>query len=266
MMVEREERAVFALKDKVAIVTGGGSGIGRAIVDRFAEAGVRLVIADISDQSLLAEQIAGRFVETDVSSDEAVESLVADAIGHFGRLDVLVNNAGIALDDIDADVTEVTDDVYRRIFDVNALGVAHGVKHAARRMDDGGSIVNISSLAGVIGFPGLPAYSMSKAAIIGLTRSAAMELAPRIRVNAVCPGFVDTPMADRDSVDYSVFSRNAVPMARLARPEEIAAVVHFLASDDAGVITGQALNVGGGLSAGVSLGVVRKAFEADRDD
>ena len=113
----------------------------------------------------------------------------------------------------------------------------------------------------MLGFPGFPAYSMSKAAVIGLTRAAAMELAERgIRVNAVCPGFVDTPMAEGDAVDYGLFSERVVPLGRIGQPEDIAAAVHFLASDDASFITGQVLNVGGGLSAGVSAGVVSTAL------
>ena len=154
------------------------------------------------------------------------------------------------------------DEVVRRLYEVNSLGVLHGIKHAAPVMPEGGSIVNIASLAGVIGFPGFPAYSMSKGAVVALTRSAALELADRgIRVNAVCPGFVDTPMTDGDSVGYPEFTRKVTPLRRLGRPEDIAAAVHFLASDDAAYITGQALNVGGGLSVGVSSGVLNWGLE-----
>jgi len=247
---------VFSLDGKVAVVTGGGSGIGLAIVRRFAAAGCRVVIGDIADHTALAAEVDGDFLPTDVADDGAVERLMQGTVDRHGRLDIAVNNAGIALDELDEDVTAVDDETYRRLFEVNALGTAHGVKHAAARMDAGGSIVNISSLAGAIGFPGFPAYSMSKAAVIGLTRSAAMQLAPEIRVNAVCPGFVDTPMAAGDAVDYSVFSRAAVPMGRLARPDEVAAAVHFLASDDAGFLTGQAINVDGGLASGISEGTI----------
>lgn len=263
MRMEGEDSVLFSLRGKVAVVTGGGSGIGLAIVRRFAEAGAFVAIADITDQSALAAEIGGIFVQTDVADDAAVARLMSSTLTSAGGLDIVVNNAGIALDDRDDDVTAVDDAVYRRLFEVNALGAAHGVKHGAATMLGAGSIVNVASLAGVIGFPGFPAYSMSKSAVVGLTRSAAMQLAPAIRVNAVCPGFVDTPMADGDAFDYGVFSEAAVPMTRIGSPDDIAAAVHFLASDDAGFVTGQVLNVGGGLSAGVSGGMVGLAFGAD---
>lgn len=256
---------MFSLSGKVAVVTGGGSGIGLAVTRRFAAAGARVVICDITNQTALAAEIGGTFVAADVSYDAAVAELMTGAVAESGRLDILVNNAGIALDDLDADVATAEDSTYRRLFGVNSLGAAHGIKHAAPLMTSGGSIVNVASLGGVIGFPGFPAYTMSKAAVIGLTRAAAVQLAPAIRVNAVCPGFVETPMAEGDVFDYGAFARSAVPLGRLATPDDIAAVVHFLASDEAAFITGQAVNVGGGLSAGVSKGMLDLVYGAGSD-
>jgi NAD(P)-dependent dehydrogenase (short-subunit alcohol dehydrogenase family) len=252
---------VFSLEAKVAVVTGGGSGIGLATVRRLVRAGASVVVADLADLDHLAAQIGGLSIPTDVTDDAQVGVLMAATFERLGSLDIVVNNAGIALPEADDDVTAVEDDTYRRLFEVNSLGVAHGIKHAARLMNPGGSIVNVLSLAGVIGFPGFPAYAASKSAAIGLTRAAALQLADRgIRVNAVCPGFVDTPMAQTDPVDYGRLSEAVVPLGRLVEPEEVAAVIHFLASDDAAMVTGQSINVGGGLSAGVSARVVDQAL------
>lgn len=252
---------VFSLKAKVAVVTGGGSGIGLATVRRLAEAGASVVVADIVPQDALAAETGGLSIAVDVADDREVAELMESTVRHFGKIDIVVNNAGIALPETDDDIATVDDDTYRRLFDVNSLGVAHGIKHAAPRMSDGGSIVNVSSLAGVIGFPGFPAYAMSKAGVIGVTRAAALQLAPRrICVNVVCPGFVDTPMAENDPVDYGRLSEAVVPLGRLVKPEEVAAAIHFLASDDAAMVTGQIINVGGGISAGVSAQVVDQAL------
>lgn len=252
---------MFSLETKVAVVTGGGSGIGLAAVRRLADAGAAVVVADTVPQDTLAGEIDGLFVTTDVADDRQVAELMEATVRRFGTIDIVVNNAGIALPETDDDIATVDDDTYRRLYEVNALGVAHGIKQAAPRMPSGGSIVNVASLAGVIGFPGFPAYAMSKAGVIAVTRAAALQLASRgIRVNVVCPGFVDTPMADSDQVDYGRLSEAVVPLGRLVRPQEVAAAIHFLASDDAAAITGQIMNVGGGLSAGVSAQVVDRAL------
>jgi NAD(P)-dependent dehydrogenase (short-subunit alcohol dehydrogenase family) len=256
------EVGMFSLDTKVAVVTGGGSGIGLAVVHRLAEAGAAVVIGDVTPQDTLAAEVGGHSVVTDVADDHEVAELMETTVRHLGRIDIVVNNAGVALAETDTDITSVDDATYLRLFEVNALGVAHGMKHAAPRMTDGGSIINVSSLAGAIGFPGFPAYAMSKAGVIGLTRVAALQLAAtNIRVNAVCPGFVDTPMARDDPVDYARFSEAVVPLGRLVAPQEVAAAIHFLASDDAAMITGQIVNVGGGLSAGVSAQVVDQALD-----
>lgn len=252
---------MFSLEKKVAVVTGGGSGIGRATVLRLAEAGAIVVIADLRVHDDLATEVGGLSVVADVSVDQQVAKLMETAVERLGRIDIVVNNAGIALPGTDADVTTVDDDTYRRLFGVNALGVAHGIKHGASKMGSGGSIVNVSSLAGVLGFLGFPAYAMSKAGVIGLTRVAALQLADKgIRVNSVCPGFVDTPMAESDPVDFGRFSKEVVPLRRLVDAEEVASVVHFLASDDAAMVTGQSINIDGGLSVGVSARVVDNAM------
>jgi NAD(P)-dependent dehydrogenase (short-subunit alcohol dehydrogenase family) len=256
------EVRMFSLETKVAVVTGGGSGIGLAAVRRLADAGAAVVVGDITPQDTLAAEVGGHSVVADVADDRQVAELMETTVRRFGRIDIVVNNAGIALPEADTDITSADDDTYLRLFEVNALGVAHGIKHAAPRMPDGGSIINVASLAGAIGFPGFPAYTMSKAGVIGLTRAAALQLAPsNIRVNVVCPGFVDTPMAEDDPVDYARFSEAAVPLGRLVAPQEVAAAIHFLASDDAAMVTGQSVNIGGGLSAGVSAQVVDQILD-----
>ncbi len=253
---------MFSLEGKVAVVTGGGSGIGLAIVRRFADAGATVVIADLQNCSALADELGAVSIATDVADDSSVAALVHEVVDRFRRIDVLVNNAGIASDAADLGVEGADDEVARKLYEVNSLGVLRGIKHAAPVMGQRGSIINMASLAGVLGFPGFPAYSMSKAAAVAVTKSAALELADRgIRVNAVCPGFVETPMTEADSVDYPAFTERVAPLGRLGRPEDIAATVHFLASDDAAYITGQAINVGGGLSVGVSSGVLEWGLE-----
>jgi NAD(P)-dependent dehydrogenase (short-subunit alcohol dehydrogenase family) len=237
------------LIDKSAVVTGGCSGIGLAIAQRFAEAGARVVVADLDADAAaqLPEGVA--FEKVDVSKESEVEQLLEKARAEAGKLDVLVNNAGVGttedLTDLDAEVLEMN-------FSVNVRGVLWGIKHGGRRMSEGGSIVNTASVAGLRSFPGYGAYSASKAAVISLTRTGAVELAERgIRVNCVCPGTIATPMMDDPSAALEKrVSELTTPLGRAGQPEEVAALVHFLACDDSSYVTGAAIAVDGGLGAG----------------
>jgi NAD(P)-dependent dehydrogenase (short-subunit alcohol dehydrogenase family) len=248
---------------KVALVTGAGSGIGRASALAFARAGARVVVADLEPEGgtetvRLIEEAEGEahFVRADVSDEGDVERLIAETVQTFGRLDFGHNNAGIGAPP--APLHESDRRAFDRVLAVNVTGVWLCLKHEARQMlnaGSGGAIVNTASLAGLIGFPSNVAYSASKHAVIGITRTAALEYARRgIRVNAVCPAFVHTPMVDSFvSADPLHFNLDRLagmqPMGRMGTPEEVAQAVVWLCSDAAAFITGIALPVDGGTTA-----------------
>lgn len=250
---------MFSLAEKVAVITGAASGIGRATAQRFSRAGATVVVTDVADGSSVAEQIGGIYLRADISVEEQVEELMQGAVDRLGAIDIIVNNAGIMAggEVIEHEPVEA----YRRQFDVNTMGVVYGIKHGAPRMNDGGSIVNTASIAAVLGIAGLTSYAVSKWSVVGITKSAAVELAPRgIRVNCVCPGSTDTQLGRTEEDD--AFTNAASLVGRLGQPEEIAAVMHFLASDDASYVTGQSLMVDGGLTAGQSIPLVQAVFQA----
>lgn len=241
----------FSLDGKCAVVTGGSQGIGLAIAERLAAAGAHVVIADLSDGSAVAERLGGRFVRTDVSDEDSVAALMQAAHEAFGPIGIVVNNAGVA--NQPAGFLDTTGEDFDFCHRVNTMGVAFGIKQAVPLMAPGGSIINTASMAGRAGVVGLSAYAASKAAILGLTKTAAVELGPRqIRVNAVCPISVHTPMAEEGDQSLLDMERLMVPLGRICVPEEVAAAVHFLASSDASFINGQAIEICGGMYAGVS--------------
>ncbi|MET0985574.1 MAG: SDR family oxidoreductase [Steroidobacteraceae bacterium] len=252
---------MFELHGKSAIVTGGGSGIGAAIAQRLSRAGAKVLIADVSDVSAAATAWGCTFRRTDVSDPDAVQALCAEAMARHGRLDIMVNNAGIAsghpIAAADAERSE-------RFWRVHILGVQMGIKEAAARMQPGSVIVNISSITAVRGFAQWGEYAATKAGIISLTQTAAVEYGPKgIRVNCIAPGIIDTPLAMNEAPD--MVERNARVFAllgRIGRPEEVAAAVHFMVSDDASYVTGQTLLVDGGWSTGTSLRGIELALSS----
>jgi len=246
---------MFSLKGKVAVITGGASGIGKATALRFSKAGAKVVLADIQDAGDVAKEAGGIYVRTDVTKEGEVKALMEKAVSECGKLDIVCNNVGV---DFGAPIEEMKEEDFDRIMNINAKSVLWGVKHAAPRMSDGGSIINTSSLAGLIGFPEYTAYCSSKFAIVGISKTAALELAPRrIRVNCVCPGSVDTPMMQVESAQAELaLVPYLYPLGRMSTAEEIAALFHYLASDESAIMTGLAIPIDGGYSAGFGLQLI----------
>ena len=242
------------LKDKSAIVTGGGSGVGAAIVALFAAEGARVVVADINGAA--AEEVAARTpgavaVACDVTRDEDTRRMIETATGAFGRLDVLINNAGVS--HWNQKLTEVSEADFDRVYAVNVKSLYWAAKHAVPVMaaQGGGSIVNTASTAGLRPRPGLCWYNGSKGACITITKSMAVELAPlKIRVNALCPVAGETPLLGHfmggDTPENRARFVATVPLGRLSTPADVARAALWLVSDDAEFITGVALEVDGG--------------------
>jgi len=250
------------MEDKVALVTGGGSGIGRASALALAGAGAKVVVSGRREKEAF-ETVAlikkgggqGTFFKADVTNEADVVDLVAQTLSTYGRLDAAFNNAGIE-GDVGKQTHEQSVANYRAVMDTNALGVLLAMKHeiAAMSKNGGGAIVNNASVGGLIGFPGVGVYVASKHAVLGLTKTAALEYAKKgIRVNAVSPGGIETPMLCRftggPGTDFFNQLAGMHPIGRLGHPEEIAEAVLWLCSDKASFVTGQSLTADGGWTA-----------------
>ena len=247
------------LDGKVALITGAARGQGEAEARLFAAEGARVVLGDVLDGEgeKVAASLGDRtlYVHHDVSGEESWDRFVAAARSRFGRIDVLVNNAGIVLV---APIAQITLAAYMRVIDVNQVGCLLGMRAVIPALLDagGGSIVNVASTAAMEGVAGLVAYSASKFAIRGMTKTAALELGPMgIRVNAICPGGIDTPMihgGDFGNVDSEVIY-STLPLGRIGQPQEVAHLALFLASDESSYCTGAEFVVDGGMLAGKSF-------------
>lgn len=251
-----------SMNDRVALITGASSGIGRATAEAFAAQGAKVVLAARREDEMAAvvRQIEGRggqasFVVTDVAVAADVEHLVAHTINTYGRLDYAVNNA--AIEGTWAPITDLPEREWDRVLDTNLKGTFLCLQHEARAMlagGHGGAIVNVGSVNSFLGFPTGSAYVASKHALIGLTTSVSAELAPRgIRVNLVCPGFIDTPMHHRARaiLGDAIYDQGVLPqvhLRRAGRPEEIAQTILFLCSDAASYISGATLTPDGGFT------------------
>jgi NAD(P)-dependent dehydrogenase (short-subunit alcohol dehydrogenase family) len=249
------------LEGKVGLVTGGTSGIGRETAVLFAKAGAKVVVAGRREvqgnETIEMVRAAGGdalFVKSDVSKAAEVETLIQKVVERFGRLDIAFNNAGI--EGVQAPIVRQSEEDWDRTIAINLKGVWLCLKYEIRQMlrqGGGGAIVNMASIIGLIGTAGVAAYSASKHGVIGLTKTAALENAKSgIRINAVCPGFTETPMADRIFRAPAVrkYAVDCHPIGRFGRPAEIAEAVVWMCSDRASFMTGQSLVLDGGFLAG----------------
>lgn len=245
------------LTGKVALVTGGARGMGAAHVRGLLAEGAKVVFGDLLEEEgrALEKELGDdcRFEPHDVTSTEAWERIIGSAVETFGRLDILVNNAGmLGFGTLD----ELTVDDFRRILEVNLVSQWLGIKHVSAVMSQGGSIVNISSVNGLVGAMNLTGYCSSKSGIVGLTKSAAIELGPKgIRVNSIHPGGVATPMVGRPdgSVDTPDGPMASIPIPRMAHADEVTEMVLFLAGSSSSYCTGSQFVVDGGMTAGAGF-------------
>ncbi|MBA4849131.1 SDR family NAD(P)-dependent oxidoreductase [Emticicia sp. BO119] len=244
-------------KDKVVIITGGNSGIGKAAAILFAQEGAKIMVADLADalDIELADSISKsdgevRFIKVNVTKLSDIQEMIEQTISVWGKFDILVNSAGVLGPRIRTE--KYPEEDFDKIIDVNVKGLWYCMKAALRYFIEqrSGTIVNIASVAGHLGMVGHIAYAASKHAVVGMTKTAAIEFARHgIRINAVCPGFTQTPMlegADTDAA-YLEALQYATPMKRFGKPEEIASAILYLAADEASFITGQSVIVDGGL-------------------
>ncbi|MFC1563926.1 SDR family NAD(P)-dependent oxidoreductase [candidate division KSB1 bacterium] len=243
------------LKDKRVLVTGGASGIGAAVAKRFLEDSSKVVVLDKNSEALKEiirelPDLSGT-IEADVSDHKQVVKAYTELDKLTGGIDILINNAGIS---IRHPFLEITPEEWRQVMSINLDGVFYVAQGAAKRMqenDNGGVILNMGSTNGIMGYPLYIDYNASKAGVLELTRSMALELAPKIRVNAVCPGYILTPMQEAEYTPEMLREcESKIPLKRLGKPKEVAALFAFLASDNAGYITGQAYVIDGGEIAG----------------
>lgn len=247
---------MFNLNNKRAYITGGSSGIGRAVAEVFIANGAQVVIADIVDGTAVANEIGAKYVQCNVSDEQSVADSMSGATELLaGKLDIVVLNAGVG--DVGFSIEDTEQALLEKLTKINQWGVLYGLKYAPKYINDGGSIISTSSMASVLNVPGSGVYSAGKRAILSMIEMAALELGERsIRVNAVCPGYVNTALGD--SAEEQKFSEVFTALGRHAQPkEDVAPVYAFLASSASRYVTGQYIKVDGGMD----LGPTKKLLE-----
>lgn len=241
------------LKNKIAVITGAGGDIGKAIADRFSEEGAIVIASDIdldagksTIESLVENGAEAQFIQTDITNSTDVEALMKKVKEQYGRIDILCNNAGVNSDE--KKLPDVSFEEWQQVVDVNMTGVFLGMKYAIPHMNSGSSIVNVASIAGIKGQKLVAAYSASKSSVIALTKTAATEFGRQnIRVNAVAPGIIDTKMVDSwRALDKWEILSTANALRRIGQPKELANAILFLASDESSYITGETIVIDGG--------------------
>ena len=246
---------MFKLKNKVAIVTGASRGIGRSVAQEISKSGAHVVCVSRSEDDLLKiskklndEGFSSSSFVCDVSNSNDFKKLIDDTVSKFNQVDILVNNAGITKDNL---IMRMSESDWNTVIDVNLKGVFNGIKAVSRQMmkQKYGRIINISSIVGLIGNSGQANYAASKAGVIGLGKAVSKELASRnITVNTIAPGYIETEMVEdiQETVKDDLFKQ--IPLGRIGKPTDIATAVLYLASDEAGYITGQTLTIDGGMT------------------
>ncbi len=242
------------LKEKVAVVTGAASGIGKKIAESFLDEGAKVVFSDIAESNADVESIGEntRYVKCDVSNPEEVSNLIKKTVEFFGKVDVLVNNAGVGTL---GGIVEVTNEGWDKVIAVNLSGVMYGMREGSNEMiakNVQGSIINITSILGSVGFKGAIAYCASKGGVVQLTRGGALDLADdKIRVNAIAPGFIRTKMTEDVLKDegFNSMVKSSTPLGHVGEVEDIANAAVYLASDESKYVTGTVIHVDGGWTA-----------------
>lgn len=243
---------MFDISGKVSVITGAGSGIGLAVAQRYRAAGAEVVLVDYSDAREQASTIGGYFMQADMSCEADVQRIMSDTDSRYGTIDILVLNAGIVGGDDGVEITQCSQESLKQVFEVNCFGVFYGIKHAAQYMKDGGSIIITASQAAIYTAPLTSEYTASKHAAVGLAKSASIELGPLgIRVNAVCPGYTSTPI-NANTGGITEIVNLTQQIGRVSETEDLVGLYHFLASSESYMMTGQALVVDGGKTAGMT--------------
>lgn len=243
------------LENKVAIVTGASSGLGLAIANKFLEEGAKVVFSDINEDKgneIVSQKNNSVFIKCNITDSEQVDNLIKKTVETFGRVDVMVNNAGIAAM---APIVSMSNEDWQKVIDVNLTGVFYGVRAAGKYMKDNninGSIINMTSILGINGFNNAVSYCAAKGGVNQITRTAAMEFAPHdIRVNAVAPGFIKTGMTEEALKDdgFRNLIESSTPLGHVGEPIDIANAVFYLANEDSKYVTGSIIYVDGGWTA-----------------
>ncbi len=242
------------LKNKVAIITGAAAGIGKAIAEKFISEGALVVFSDVNGDDSFVSEFGGKalFIKCDVSNSNEVDNLIRATVNHFGKIDIMVNNAGIGGL---GGIIDVTDESWAKTISINLSGTMYCMRSAAKAMKDlaiKGSIINLSSILGKVGFNGAIAYCASKGGVVQLTHAGALDLASlHIRVNAIAPGFIETNMT-KDLLEQKEFNdlvTSSTPLGYVGKTKDIANAAVYLASDDSSYVTGSVIYVDGGWTA-----------------